>query len=542
MRRRLSALVLGLALALSIAPAGAAPVPVVASSNVELLASIPDISAISTAFDPTRPLMYVNTLDGVSVYDISIPSVPVPQGRVAMPHFENEAMAVGQRTEPDGSVTTFVLVGLDVFASTPTDPANALVESGQHVIVIDVTDPLLPVVRGRTDTSSSTHTIQCVSTDCGTAYTSGAYQDEGVFHAIDLSDLDAPKEIAQLHNVVGCESGGYGAHQWDLDEKGYLWASSGCGTAAYDVSDPLNPIPLASTNEKGTESPYNDFIMHNSFRPNADEMGADEEPQGTGKGRGKKGGHAKPQVPPSAETASPDDGNVLLVTEEDYLDPSCKAEGTFSTWYIPYVDATQYAADNPEMLPTGGSIEPLDNWNSEILDSGQKTVAGALCSAHYFTYHEEAGIVAQGWYQQGTRLLDVRDPRDIKQIGYFFTGDTETWHAYWVPERNEHGAVTGKDTNIIYTNDVARGIDVLQVNLPDTAPEDTVPVRAPILPQWLSGVGLVSSAPSDKFGYLCRLAALGLVGGVRALRDTEQRPQPVLAHHGLLLRVVSLTS
>jgi hypothetical protein len=503
MRRRLFTAVLGLALAMSLAPAGAVPVPIVASANIELLATIPEVSAISTAFDPTRPLMYVNTLSSVAIYDISNPALPVPQGRVAIPHFENEAMAVGQRTDADGSMTTFVLLGLDVFAATPTDPDNAFTESGQHLVVVDVSDPLLPVVRGRVDTSSSTHTVQCVTIECNVAYTSGAYQRNGVFHAIDLSDLDAPTEVAALRNVVGCANS-YGAHQWDADGKGYLWASSGCGTAAYDVSDPLNPVPLASTNESGRSTPYNDFIMHNSFRPNAAAMDAAPDEPKPGKGRGKKHGHSKPSEPPSAETATPDDGNVLLVTEEDYLDPSCVAEGTFSTWYIPYVDAGRYAADNPEMDPLGGNIEPLDNWNTEILDSGQKTIAGALCSAHYFTFNEEAGIVAQGWYQQGTRLLDVREPQDIKQIGYFFTGDTETWHAYWVPERDENGAVTGRDTNIIYTNDVARGIDVLQVDLPDTAPEDTVPVRAPILPQWATGT-FAASAPSDSFGYLCRL-------------------------------------
>ena len=49
-----------------------------------------------------------------------------------------------------------------------------------------------------------------------------------------------------------------------------------------------------------------------------------------------------------------------------------------------------------------------------------------------------------------------------------------------------------------------RGIDVLRVNLPATAPEGTTPVRAPILPQWLTG-SFATSEPSKDFGYLCRL-------------------------------------
>ncbi len=179
-------------------------------------------------------------------------------------------------------------------------------------------------------------------------------------------------------------------------------------------------------------------------------------------------------------------------------------EGTFSTWHIPYLDAAQYKLDNPTYTPGRGKITPLDNWNTEILDSGQKTVAGALCSAHYFTYHD-AGIVAQGWYQQGTRILDVRNPRNIKQVGYFFTGATETWHAYWVPERDAKGRVTGRDTNIVYTNDVARGIDVLKVDLPKKKPGNTDPIEAPILPQWLNETASLVSTPSKKFGYICRV-------------------------------------
>ncbi len=470
---------------ITLMPTGVAqgvPVPVLASDNVELLLTLPDVGAISTAFDPTRPYMYVNTLSGVSVYDISEPETPILAGHLPMPHFENEAMAVGQRVNG----TTFVLIGLDVYAATPTDVGDPATESGQHLIVVDVTNPLTPTIRGRVDTGSSTHTVQCVTLECNYAYTSGAYQPTR-FDVIDLTNLDDPKQVKAINPIVGKS---YGVHQWDHDNNGVMWGSAGGGAIAFDVTDPVNPLPLASTNAKGQQDPYNNFIMHNSYHPHADKF-VQVRDEATGR-----------LVSGSKETASVIDGNVLLVTEEDYLDPTCEAEGTFSTWYIPYLDNEQYESDNPLHKSNMGRMEPLDNWNSEILDTGEKTVAGALCSAHYFTYHD-AGFIAQGWYQQGTRILDVRNPRDIKQVGYYFTGDTETWHAYWVPERDAQGKVTGKDTNIVYTNDVARGMDVLRVTLPTTPPGETDPIRAPILPQWLTGT-FSSSAPSSKFGYLCR--------------------------------------
>ncbi len=98
--------------------------------------------------------------------------------------------------------------------------------------------------------------------------------------------------------------------------------------------------------------------------------------------------------------------------------------------------------------------------------------AGAFCSAHWFDYHQ-SGIIAQGYYQAGLRLVDVRDPRHITQYGFATGGGTEVWDAYWVPERNARGQATGKKTNFVYTADAVRGIDVYQVDLPGSDLGDT---------------------------------------------------------------------
>ena len=493
MRYRSFILTIAAAIVLGMLPAGAVPVPVVASDNIELLMAMPDVTAISTAFSTTSPTMYVNTLTGVSTFDISDPKLPKPLGHLPMPHFENEAMALGERA--DG--TKFVLIGNDVYSASPTAPGDKYDASGNHVIVVDVTNPASPTIRGQVDTPTSTHTVQCLSKDCTFAYTSGAY-DAGKFDLIDLTNLDQPKVTKTITGLVSAMPGGShnGNHQWDFDDSGIVWGSGGTGVAGLDITDPANPKTVASTDAQATASPYNNFILHNSYRPGAK---AFTQVRDEATGRLNSG---------SKETASPFDGNVLLVTEEDYDNPVCgggAGEGTFSTWHIPYADAAQYKTDNPLNKVKMGKITPLDNWNTEILNSGQPTVAGGLCSAHYFTYHD-SGFVAQGWYQQGTRILDVRNPRDIKQVGYFFTGATETWHAYWVPQY-VNGVQTGKETNIVYTNDAARGIDVLQVGLPTTPPADTEPLRAPILPQWLTAVSApVGSLPSKGWGYLCRIA------------------------------------
>ncbi len=49
------------------------------------------------------------------------------------------------------------------------------------------------------------------------------------------------------------------------------------------------------------------------------------------------------------------------------------------------------------------------------------------------------------------------------------------WDAYWVPQRNKNGVATGGKTNIVYTVDAVRGLDVYTVDLPGTAPRPAAP-------------------------------------------------------------------
>jgi len=481
-RRRLLTLAIAALLTVGMLPANAltTAVPVVASDSVKVVGSIPNATAISAAFASDAPIMYLHTLNGLVTYDISNPELPVPMATLPLPNFQNEAMSLGERS--DG--TKFLIVGFDIYGVTPQD-SDRPVALDYELVIIDVTDPAAPRLRGRTQTESSTHTVSCADPECMVAYTSGAY--EPFFNPIDLSDLDNPKQLPQIRSIAGS------GHDWDADAVGLQWHVGTQGMVAYDTTDPTNPVPVASTDRNGVvgRSAYNNFILHNSIRPHAEAF-----TQTVGEdGR--------------LTSGDPDlfSGNVLLATEEDYIDATCKAEGAFSTWHIPYLDAEQYAADNPEHRYGFGKMKPLDLWNTELLDSGVKTPAGAFCSAHYFDYHQD-GIVAQGWYQQGTRFLDVRDPSNIKQVGYFFTGAMETWGAYWVPEYDDAGNQTGNKTDIVYTNDVVRGLDILQFDFAGLqAPADTENQRAPILPQWLnaSATTLVSSLPSKQFGYLCRL-------------------------------------
>lgn len=129
-------------------------------------------------------------------------------------------------------------------------------------------------------------------------------------------------------------------------------------------------------------------------------------------------------------------------------------------------------AESPDYETTGtGNITNLDLTNAPAeSDGGLSTPAAAFCSAHWFDFHQD-GFVAQGWYGAGLRILDVRDAADIDQIGHATTAATEVWDAYWVPERDDAGVVTGQKSNLLYTIDLTRGLDVYEVTLPELSAE-----------------------------------------------------------------------
>jgi hypothetical protein len=409
--------------------------PLVTSPNVRLASTFPETQAISGEFARTGNYFYVSSLDSISVFDTSDPLKPKLTGTLANLVFENEAMSYGERRAADGTLERFVLVGNDLYNASADETGGVQrgAIGGGEVIVVDVTDPANPHVRSRAPASTSTHTLQCVTSACQYAYSAG---DTGRFSIIDLRDLDHPVEAGTAPSAAAGANAVFttgSGHYWDFDAAGVGWHTGSGGAAAFDVSDPVAPVARNTTDAHGTQTPWNDFIHHNSQRPNATRFRANRAPS---VGR----------------------GNVLLVTEEDYFNDGdellCDRAGTFQTWHVPTLGA-------------GGTIAPLDIINPVKFGDGLSTPIGGFCSAHWFDYHQ-SGIVAQGYYQQGLRLIDTRNARDLKQFGYVTGGATEVWDAYWVPQRDSRGVAKRTKTDIVYTTDLVRGLDVFQVDVPGT--------------------------------------------------------------------------
>jgi hypothetical protein len=167
----------------------------------------------------------------------------------------------------------------------------------------------------------------------------------------------------------------------------------------------------------------NDFIHHNSNRLNWGDLAATERPTG---------------APVTGES------DVVAVTEEDYNRPTCEGAGQFETWRI-------------------GADKIMRNLDSFVVEVDP--TRATLCSAHYFDVRD--GLVAQGWYEGGTRFLDVTNPSDIRQVGYWIPAKNVTWSVYYPP--------TDPTGQIVYALDTTRGVDVIKIDRGKPADTSTPP-------------------------------------------------------------------
>jgi hypothetical protein len=458
--------------------AAAGNVPLISSPNVDLLASVPGSTGISGCFMKTAPLFVMSNLDSVRIYDVSDPTAPELSGVLPSLQFENEAMNCGERRTPKGT-QRFALIGVDLYQASPGDieHVNDPVTGGYELIVVDVTDPADPRIRSRVRGTTSTHTVACIrETNCRYAYSAGS---KGSFSIFDLRNLDRPRELDSNRRKRGIQpfESPTAAHKWDFDNAGYGIHTGFDGSSMFDVSRPRKPRLMTTTGRAGRgDHPdypgYNDFIHHNSFRPNAKAF--------------------RPNARPSFAN-----GNVLLITEEDYVQTDCEQAGSFQTWHVKRLNGRP------------GQIVPLDK--VELADLGNFPIPhDAFCSAHWFDYHP-SGIVAIGFYGGGTQFVDVRKPRKIKAYGHATWGVSEVWDAYWVPRYTKKGVARGK-TNLAYSVDAVRGLDVYRVDLPGRAAPATSPALGSTSPFG------VFSWPEDALPI--SLIVLGMLGSVALRRRT----------------------
>ena len=434
------------------------------SDRMTSLSSNPGQLGISGCFMPTAPIFVTSGIESLQVWDVRKPAEPRLVGSMPNILFENEAMNCGERRTKSGT-ERFALIGVDLVQAAPDDPQHVNAGGGE-LIVVDVTDPSAPKIRSRAPGSTSTHTVACATPrDCTHAYSAGDSGSKS-FSIFDLRNLDKPRELDARPRTAGLQafSSPTAGHKWNFDAAGYATHTGFDGSSIFDARRPASPRLVTTTGAAGRgDDPqhpgYNDFIHHNSFRPNAKAFKAG----------------ARPSLA---------NGNVLLVTEEDYEETDCSKAGSFQTWWVKRLDGTKDA------------IVPLDK--VELSDLGSfPSPRGAFCSSHWFDFRP-GGLVAVGFYGGGTQILDVRNPRDIKAYAHSVHGASEVWDAMWVPVY-EQGRQTGAKTRLVYAVDLVRGLDVYRVTLPGQTPPATT-----------------STSPSDNLLSSAGLP-VGVLGGALAL-------------------------
>jgi hypothetical protein len=268
--------------------------------------------------------------------------------------------------------------------------------------VIDVRDPAAPRLLSsfRTWTPGIYDFSSPPPRRRGIGHTASCIQDcryawlAGSSAGIDVVDLRDPARPRLAGRFAAREAAGAeGTHDVQVDGSGLAWVAGGNGTAAYDVSDPVRPRLVKRTDRRGSRPPLNDLIHHNSQR-----LG---------------------------------DG-VLAVTEEDFR-LGCRGAGTLQTWRI----------------SGGRRMTPLDTFGVE-----RDRSARVACSAHYFDARD--GLIAQGFYEQGVRLIDAREPGRLRQVGYYVSRPGLFWGALFAP--------TDPTGSTVYALDHSRGIDVLALD------------------------------------------------------------------------------
>jgi hypothetical protein len=420
-RRALIALSVAVPFVVPLTPTSAAPPKGAISSNVEYVTTLPEMTkAISVNF--IGETMFVSTQTGLYSYDVENPRSPVLLGALPQPIWENEDVDVDVARKL-------------VFISR--DPRNASVSAGPvssatfpkgQLEIVDVSNPRAMVVKS-VAIVDAWHTATCVNA-CHWIWSGGPFAYKGPVNgmpadwngrpifATDLRDPANPKPCPKPIDLNRNDGRTDYAHDVQVDAAGIAWVSGFGGTRGYwtsgrhrnplngrvETADGCNPIPYGGG---GTEIGRGDGLMHNALR----------NPRYAVDGRR---------------------GDLLVGTEE-LLDSSCETSGKAATFDLrgTYTGA---AWKNPKHR-----MRMLDTWTPEDADG-----ADGCNSAHYFSDRGD-GVLAWAFYGQGTRFLDVSNPRNIRQVGYFRPDDASTWAAYF-------------HKGYVFVADNARGIDVIRFN------------------------------------------------------------------------------
>jgi hypothetical protein len=396
-----------------------------AVKGVSLTSTIPDAKgAISVGFLTYghRQVMYASGEFGLKTYDVTDPAAPRALGALNMP-----GMWETEDTEADAR-HKLVYMARDPRAFGGNTHTG---ESG--IYVVSLADPARPVQLAYQQVPAG-HTTSCVDS-CRYLWTGGPAKADSMpadwggrpVWVTDVRDPRHPRTFPQPIELARNDGKTDYVHDIQVDAKGVAWASGRGGVRGYWTSgvhrDPVrhrirratawDPVPYAGGGISENAAPST--FMHNSFRP----VG-------------------------STSREAPGKGGLLYVTEENF-GPDCAGDGKLVIASL----AGSYQGEGWRSTPAAPfRLRTVGTWGVAGQEGSRSDTED--CSAHYFSVHD--GILAQSFYSQGTRFLDVTNPARPRQIAYFRPEDAMSWAPYW---HNGH----------VYVADNTRGIDILRLTV-----------------------------------------------------------------------------
>jgi hypothetical protein len=381
-------------------------------------------------YDSGTEVMFVSASSGLYAYDVTRdPANPVLLGKIdsadlrqptdtADSFFQNEDMDVDPRRK-------LVFMARDVTSHGTGNPG---------VYIIDAKDPanlevivFHPLPEG--------HTTTCVN-ECSHLWSAGLLLRREIF-VTDITDPANPVTSPLPVDVGPFDMPAGSSHDVAVDAAGVAWVS-GQGYLRGYWTKGNHPDPLTGAEREAT--PTEPVLYGGGKVPSAGGGPSDQGRflHGSFRPIGPTAGHGAPNFGGYGE------GNLIYAAEEAY--GACPVG--------PFVISSLKGALDTTAL---GDLETVGLWTP----AEQEGMGAGECSAHWFTMRE--GLVAHGWYAQGTRFIDVRDPHNPVQVGYARPDDATTSAAYW------HGPY-------VYVADYSRGVDILRFTGGDRAvPPTTAP-------------------------------------------------------------------
>jgi hypothetical protein len=133
----------------------------------------------------------------------------------------------------------------------------------------------------------------------------------------------------------------------------------------------------------------------------------------------------------------------FLVQGETFAETRCDDNsGALMTW-----DTHHW-----KKIRTFEMVDEFRATNGTYVD-GSPAVSAFGCTAMWFQEHpdfHDGGLVAAGFFEHGTRFLDVDRKGKISEVGYFVPAGGSTIATYWLSDE------------IVYAIDIQRGIDILR--------------------------------------------------------------------------------